>query len=68
MAKPLVSDELWAVIESLLPPEPPKSRGGMPRIPDRAALTGILSYSKAAAPGARLPQWHDLLAPSARLE
>nr|MBO2490495.1 IS5/IS1182 family transposase [Rhodothermus marinus]MBO2493001.1 IS5/IS1182 family transposase [Rhodothermus marinus] len=27
MAKPLVSDELWAVIEPLLPPEPPKPRG-----------------------------------------
>jgi transposase len=28
MAKPLVSDELWAVIEALLPPKRPKPKGG----------------------------------------
>ncbi|HEY2593589.1 MAG TPA: transposase, partial [Chloroflexota bacterium] len=42
MSKPLVSDELWAVVEPLLPTEPAKPRGGRPRISDRAALTGIL--------------------------
>ncbi|HYG82455.1 MAG TPA: IS5/IS1182 family transposase, partial [Pyrinomonadaceae bacterium] len=31
MAKPLITDELWAVIEPLLPPEPPKTKGGRPR-------------------------------------
>ncbi|PSP18181.1 MAG: hypothetical protein BRC58_04520, partial [Cyanobacteria bacterium QS_8_64_29] len=36
------SDKLWAEIEPLLPPEPPKHRGGRPRISDRAALTGII--------------------------
>ena len=44
MAKALLTDELWEVIEPLLPPEPPKPRGGhgRPRISNRAALTGIL--------------------------
>ena len=32
MAKKLVTDELWEVIESLLPQEPPKPNGGRPRI------------------------------------
>ena len=42
MASPLVSDVLWSVIEPLLPASMPRPRGGRPRIPDRAALTGIL--------------------------
>jgi len=42
MAKPLVSDELWARIEPVLPPEKEKPWGGRPRVPDRAALTGVL--------------------------
>ena len=40
--KPLVSGALWAVVEPLLPPEPPKPNGGRPRLPDRAVLNGIL--------------------------
>jgi transposase len=42
MAKQLITDELWAVIEPLLPPEPEKPRGGRPRIPNRDVLRGIL--------------------------
>ena len=42
MATPLVRDELWAIVEPLLPPEPPKSKGAAPRVPDRACLTGII--------------------------
>lgn len=42
MAKPLVSDELWARIEPILPQERPKPEGGRPRVPDRNALAGIL--------------------------
>src|SRR3982751_6231437 len=38
----LVSDELWEAVEPHLPPERPKPRGGRPRIPDRAALGGII--------------------------
>jgi transposase len=54
MAKPLVSDELWALIAPEIPPEPPKPKGGRPRVPDRAALTGILFVLKTGI------QWEDL--------
>jgi transposase len=50
MPKPLVTDELWAVIEPLLPKESPKLKGGRPRIDDRATLTGILFVLKSGIP------------------
>jgi transposase len=56
MAKPLVSDGLWAEIEPLLPPEPPKPKGGRPRVPDRACLTGILFVLRSGIPWELLPQ------------
>jgi transposase len=56
MSKPLVSDELWAVVAPLLPPEPPKPKGGRPRVPDRAALTGIIFVLKSGIPWEMLPQ------------
>ena len=56
MAKPLLPDDLWAVIEPELPAEPPKPQGGRPRVPDRAALTGILFVLKSGIPWEMLPQ------------
>ncbi len=56
MSKPLVSDDLWSIIEPLLPPEPPKPKGGRPRIPDRACLTGIIFVLKAGLSWEMLPQ------------
>lgn len=56
MAKVLVSDELWSVVEPLLPKEPPKPKGGRPRVPDRAALTGIIFVLKTGMPWEYLPQ------------
>src|ERR1051325_545268 len=56
MAKPLVSDALWEAIAPLLPPEPPKPKGGRPRVPDRAALTGIIFVLKTGLPWEYLPQ------------
>jgi len=41
LAKPIPPDQLWEVIEPLLPAEPPKPKGRRPRIPDRACMTGI---------------------------
>lgn len=55
MSKPLVSDELWAVVEPLLPTEPPKPRGGRPRVPNRAVLTGILFVLKSGISWELLP-------------
>ena len=55
MARPLVPDDLWAAVEPLLPPEPPKPKGGRPRLPDRAALTGILFVLKSGVPWEMLP-------------
>jgi transposase len=56
MAKPLLSDELWQVIEPLLPPELPKPKGGRPRVSNRAALTGILFVLRTGIPWEMLPQ------------
>ncbi len=54
MAK-LLPDDLWAVIEPLLPPQPPPGpRGGRPPITHRQALTGILFVLKTGLP------WEDL--------
>ncbi|GIV97890.1 MAG: transposase [Herpetosiphonaceae bacterium] len=38
----LVTDDLWAQIEPVLPPAPKRPKGGRPRIDDRAVLTGVL--------------------------
>lgn len=56
MPKPLVTDELWAVVEPLLPEEPPKPKGGRLRLDDRAALRGILFVLKTGSPGRCLPR------------
>jgi transposase len=56
MSKPQVSDKLWAIIAPLLHAERPKPKGGRPRIPDRATLTGILFVLKSGTPWEMLPQ------------
>jgi transposase len=56
MAKPLVTDALWAEIASLLPPPRPRPKGGRPPVDDRAALTGILFVLKSDIPWEMLPQ------------
>ena len=52
----MVSDELWRFIEPLLPPGPPKPKGGRPPIPPRATLTGILFVLRSGIPWALLPK------------
>lgn len=56
MAKPLVTDDLWAVIEPLIPKHVPSPKGGAPPIPERDALTGILFVLKTGIPWEYLPQ------------
>ena len=51
----LVSDDLWEAIEPFLPKEPPKPKGGRPRVPDRAALAGIVFVLKTGIPWQMLP-------------
>jgi transposase len=50
----LVPDDLWAAVEPLLPSKRPKPKGGRPRVPDRAALAGILFVLRTGI------QWHEL--------
>ena len=40
----LITDELWELLEPLIPPPPPAPRGrtGRPRHDDRAVLEGIV--------------------------
>ena len=52
----LFTDDLWHIIAPLLPPEPPKPKDGCPRVPDRAALTGILFILKTGCPWQALPK------------
>ncbi len=56
MSKLLVPDALWEIIEPLLPEEPPKPKGGRPRVPDRACLTGVVFVLKSGIPWEALPQ------------
>ena len=56
MAKQLVPDKLWMIIDPLLPPAPPKLKGGRPRVPDREALAGIIYVLKSGIPWAMLPK------------
>src|SRR5919205_1099914 len=56
MSPPLVPDDLWEAIEPLLPREPPKPKGGRLRVPDRAALGGIIFVLRTGTPWRLLPQ------------
>src|SRR5690349_23819698 len=55
-AMSLVSDDLWEAIEPLLPKEPCKPKGGRPRIPERAALAGIIFVLRTGCPWRLLPR------------
>lgn len=54
MAKPLVPDELWELVEPLLPPHAPRPRGGRKPVDDRACFAGILFVLKTGI------AWEDL--------
>src|SRR5829696_7231158 len=52
----LVSDDLWEAIEPLLPNEPPKPKGGRPRVSNRVALRGIVFVLRTGCPWRLLPK------------
>ena len=56
MRHELVPDEMWAVVAPLLPEEPPKPKGGRPRVPDRDALRGIVFVLRTGMPWEMLPR------------
>ena len=57
MAQPLVSDELWTIIEPHIPVKPRRTRNpGRKPVPDRACLAGILFVLKSGIPWEMLPQ------------
>jgi transposase len=56
MGKLLVPDELWAVVEPILPKHPYVPGVGKPRVPDRVCLTGILFVLKTGIPWEDFPQ------------
>ena len=58
MAKQLVSDELWTVVEPLLPPTRAPGTRGHPPVPNRVALTGIIFVLKTGLPWEYFP--HEL--------
>ena len=53
--KPLVTDELWAVVAPLLPKRRPHRKGGRPWTDDRAVLTGIVYVLRSGIPWRMLP-------------
>src|SRR6266576_1174139 len=56
MGKLLVPDELWTLIEPILPKHEPSPKGGKPRKDDRLCLTGILFVLKTGIPWEDFPQ------------
>lgn len=56
MSAPLLPDALWNLIQPLLPSLPHTPKGGRPRLPDRACLTGIIFVLRSGIPWEMLPQ------------
>lgn len=57
MARPIVSDELWEVVEPLIPKVERRLRNpGRKRLDDRMVLTGIVFVLQTGIPWEHLPQ------------
>ena len=56
MAKPLIDEPLWKLIEPVIPKRPPRPKGGRPPIDDRKVLTGIVFVLKTGIPWQYLPK------------
>jgi hypothetical protein len=72
MAEPMLKEDLWRRIEPLIPKHRPSRRGGRQRVPDQAALTGIVFVLRTGIQWEYLPREtgcgrNDLLASAAGL-
>ena len=56
MAAALLPDQLWDLVEPLLPIPRRRPQGGRPRVSDRACLTGIVFVLRSGIPWQMLPQ------------
>ena len=59
MARPILPDDLWEIIEPLLPKWTPSPKGGQPPVTDRRVLTGILFVLETGLPWEDLPREMD---------
>ncbi len=50
-----VPDDLWQCFAPLIPPDPPKPRGGRPPIPARAVLAQVVFRLRTGCPWKSLP-------------
>jgi transposase len=50
MAKPLLDQQLWKLIELVIPKHPPRPKGDRHPVNDRKALTGIIFVLKTGIP------------------
>jgi transposase len=56
MAKPIVTDELWSLVEPLIPRHKASRRGGQPPKSDRLCFTGIVFVLKTGIAWEDFPQ------------
>ena len=56
MSKLLVTDDLWEIVEPLLPKHEPSPKCGKPRTPDRVCLSGVLFVLRTGLPWEEFPQ------------
>jgi transposase len=56
MTAELVPNGLWELVEPFIPRGKAKTRGGRPRLRDRACLTGIVFVLRSGIPWEMLPQ------------